>query len=201
MIAFALAQIGYSWFYASTIAFSVRQDLHIQAFLWLMEKVLFAAAGVAVHRWQAGGFVAVAFSNTFVQFFGGAPRGLDRLAQIRAVHVQARRGPLGGLPQVGPSLRADRRLLPGLFPHRQRHDLVLPRRRGGRPVRRRLQSGLGAAVPACRPGGARMFPGWPERTARPDDNLDGPFQRAARWLLAMSLPMAVGVWLLAEHCC
>src|SRR5665811_809671 len=48
VVAFALAQIGYSWFYTSTIAFAARQDLHIQAFLWLMEKALFASAGVVV---------------------------------------------------------------------------------------------------------------------------------------------------------
>lgn len=194
--AFALAQIGYSWFYAASIAFSVRQDLHIQAFLWLMEKALYAAAGVAVLVWGRG-FVAVALSNTFVQFFGGVLAILIVWKKYGPFRLALDRG------RWGPYLKAALPfgLIVGFYLVYFRIDSVMVSFfRGDEEV------GLyGAAynlVSALMflPAGliAALFPRLASRYSRPDDDLDAPFQRAGRWLLAMSLPMAVGGWLLAE---
>ncbi|MHB0866580.1 MAG: flippase [Thermoleophilia bacterium] len=196
VVAFAVAQVGYSWFYTTTIAYSVKQDLHIQAFLWLLEKALFAAAGVAA-LWAGRDFVVVALSNTFVQFFGGA---------LSLWIAWRKYGPF--------RLKLDQKkwgaYLKAAFPfglivafylvYFRIDSVMISFFRGDEEV------GLyGAAynlVSALMflPAGlmAALFPMLASTFHSPDDNLDGPFQRASRWLLAMSVPMAVGGWLLAE---
>ncbi|MDO8735472.1 MAG: flippase [Thermoleophilia bacterium] len=198
VIAFALAQIGYSWFYASTIAFAARQDLHIQAFLWLMEKILFAAAGVVVIAATGNDFVLVAFSNTFVQFFGGA----------LAVWIAWRKyGPWVLRLDTGKWKGYIRSALPfglivAFFLVYFRIDSVMisffrsDEEVGQYGAAYNLVSAL-LFLPAGLVGA--MFPRLAGLYKSPDDNLDAPFQRAARWLLAMSLPMAVGIWLLSTQ--
>ncbi|MHB9112506.1 MAG: flippase [Thermoleophilia bacterium] len=197
VVAFALAQIGYSWFYASTIAFAARQDLHIQAFLWLMEKVLFAAAGVAVILATGSDFVLVAFSNTFVQFFGGA----------LAVAIAWRK--------YGPwvrSLHRDQwsRYLKAAIPfglivafylvYFRIDSVMISFFRGDVEVGQYGAAYNLVSALMFLPAGlvAALFPRLAGSYNSPDDNLDGPFQKAARWLLALSMPMAVGIWLLAD---
>lgn len=195
--AFALAQIGYSWFYASTIAYSVKQDLHIQAFLWLMEKALFAGAGVAVLL-AGRDFVAVAFSNTFVQFGGG----------ILAIWIAWRRyGPFAR------SLQPDKWIgyLKAAFPfglivafyliYFRIDSVMISFFRGDAEVGQYNAAYSLVAALMFIPSGlvAAMFPQLAGTYRSPDDNLDGPFQRASRWLLVFSLPMAIGGWLLADQ--
>ncbi len=193
--AFAIAQIGYAWFYASTISYSVKQDLHIQAFLWLLEKALFAAAGLALLA--AGyGFVAVALSNTFVQFLGG---GL-------AVWIAWRRyGPFVLSLDWGRWLASLKTALPfglivGFYLVYFRIDSVMISFfRGDFEVGQyNVAYNLVSALMFL-PSGlvAALFPRLAGAYRSPADNVDAPFQRAARWLLALSLPMAVGGWLLA----
>lgn len=192
--AFAFAQIGYSWFYASTIAFSVRQDLHIQAFLWLLEKVLFAAAGVAVLL-AGKSFLAVALSNTLVQFGGG----------ILAVWIAWKKyGPFRSALDLGRWKGYLKAALPfGLIVafylvYFRVDSVMISFFRGDDEV------GLyGAAYNLISammflPSGlvAAMFPRLASRYHRPDENLDPPFQKAGRWLIAMSLPLAVGASLI-----
>lgn len=197
VVAFAIAQIGYSWFYASTIAYSVKQDLHIQAILWLLEKVLFALAGVAVL--VAGlGFVAVALSNTFVQLAGGA----------LAVWIVWRR--------YGPFARAFLRhdwlaylraslpfgLIVAFFLVYYRIDTVMISFfRGDAEVGQYNAAYNLVATLMFIPSGlvAAMFPKLAGSYRSSDDNLDPPFQKASRWLLVFSLPMAVGGWLLSDQ--
>jgi len=196
VVAFALAQIGYSWFYAASIAYSVRQDLHIQAFLWLMEKALYAAAGVAVLLWGRG-FVAVALSNTFVQFFGGI---------LALVIVWKKYGPFRlalDHDRWGPYLKAALPfgLIVGFYLVYFRIDSVMVSFfRGDEEVGQYGAAYNLVSAIMFLPAGlmAALFPKLASRYSRPDDDLDAPFQRASRWLLAMSLPMAVGGWLLAE---
>lgn len=195
--AFAIAQIGYSWFYASTIAYSVKQDLHIQAFLWLVEKALFAAAGVTLLM-LGGGFVTVAFSNTFAQLAGG----------LLAVWIVWRK--------YGPFLRSlDRKrwaaylkaalpfgLIVAFYLVYFRIDSVMISFfRGDAEVGQYNAAYNLISALMFIPAGlvAAMFPKLAGSYRSPDENLDGPFQRAARWLLVMSLPMAVGGWLLSEQ--
>lgn len=195
IVAFALAQIGYSWFYASTIAFSVWQDLHLQALLWLLEKIAFAAAGAAALL-LGRSFVAVALSNTLVQFAGG----------IAAVWIVVRKyGPLSRSLHRGqwrPYLKAALPfgLIVGFYLVYFRIDSVMISF-----FRSDEEVGLyGAAynlvsamlfLPAGLIGA--LYPHLAGSYSSPSDNLDGPFQKASRWLLAMSLPMAVGIWLLS----
>lgn len=196
VVAFALAQIGYSWFFASTIAYAVRQDLHIQASLWLLEKVLFAAAGVAVLI-AGRGFVAVAFSNTFVQFFGGA---LGVWIAIRKYGPFARKldrdqwaGYLKAALPFG--------LIVAFYLVYFRVDSVMISFfRGDDEVGQYGAAYSLVSALMFLPSGlvAALFPRLAGAFRSPDDNLDGPFQRAARWLTALSLPMATGIWLLAE---
>lgn len=197
VVAFALAQIGYSWFYASTIAFAARQDLHIQAFLWLMEKVLFAGAGVVVIIAIGNDFVLVAFSNTFVQFFGGA----------LAVGIAWRK--------YGPwvhDLHRDQwsRYLKAAIPfglivafylvYFRIDSVMISFFRGDEEVGQYGAAYNLVSALLFLPSGlvAALFPRLAGAYSSPEDNLDGPFQKAARWLLALSLPMAVGIWLLAD---
>ncbi|MHB8159383.1 MAG: flippase [Thermoleophilia bacterium] len=196
VVAFALAQIGYSWFYGSTIAFAARQDMHIQASLWLMEKVLFAAAGVVVII-AGRGFVAVALSNTFVQFFGG----------VIAVGIAWRKyGPFARRlerDQWGGYLKA---ALPfGLIVafylvYFRIDSVMISFFRGDDEVGQYGAAYNLVSALLFLPAGlvAALFPRLAGAFNSPEDNLDWPFQRAARWLLALSLPMAVGIWLLAE---
>lgn len=196
VVAFALAQIGYSWFYTSTIAFAARQDMHIQASLWLMEKVLFAAAGVAVII-AGRGFVAVALSNTFVQFFGG----------VIAVGIAWRK--------YGPYVRDLHRdqwsrylkaatpfgLIVAFYLVYFRIDSVMISFfRGDDEVGQYGAAYNLVSALMFLPSGlvAAQFPRLAGIYRSPEDNLDGPFQKAARWLLTLSMPMAVGIWLLAD---
>lgn len=195
--AFALAQIGYSWFYASTIAYAVKQDLHIQAFLWLLEKALFAAAGVAVLL-AGRSFLAVALSNTFVQFGGGAlgvwiawrkygpfRMAFDREKWGRYLKAALPFGLIVGFYLV--YFRVDSVMISffrgdeevGLYG--AAYNLI--------SAMMFLPSGLVAA----------LFPRLAGTFKSPEDNLDSPFQRAARWLLALSLPLAVGISLIPEE--
>ncbi|MFA5801376.1 MAG: flippase [Thermoleophilia bacterium] len=198
VVAFAMAQIGYSWFYAATIAFSVRQDLHIQAFLWLFEKVLFATGGVIVLLvWHD--FVLVALSNTVVQFIGGA----------LAVWIAWRKyGPF--------KLRLESGLWPGYLKaalpfgmivafylvYFRIDSVMISFFRGDQA---NLEVGQYASaynlISALLfiPAGlmAALFPRLASQYNKPTDDLDAPFQKACRWLLAISLPMAVGGWLLS----
>ncbi|MHB1413092.1 MAG: flippase [Thermoleophilia bacterium] len=196
VVAFALAQIGYSWFYAATIAYSVKQDLHIQAFLWLLEKVLFAAAGITVLL-AGHSFVLVALSNTFVQFIGG----------ITAVWIVWRK--------YGPFLMSTDRaqwqsylkaalpfgLIVGFYLVYFRIDSVMISFFRG-DVEVGLYGAVYNLVSALMflPSGlvAALFPRLAGTYHSPTDIVDDPFQRASRWLLALSLPMAVGGWLLAD---
>lgn len=197
VVAFALAQIGYSWFYTSTIAFAARQDLHIQAFLWLMEKALFAAAGVVVIVATGNDFVLVAFSNTFVQLFGGA----------LAVAIAWRK--------YGPwvrDLHRDQwsRYLKAAIPfglivafylvYFRIDSVMISFFRGDEEVGQYSAAYNLVSALMFLPAGlvAALFPRLAGAYSSPDDNLDGPFQKAARWLLALSMPMAVGIWLLAD---
>ncbi|MFA6001125.1 MAG: flippase [Thermoleophilia bacterium] len=199
VVAFALAQIGYSWFYTSTIAFSVKQDLHIQAFLWLFEKVLFATGGViALLIWHD--FVLVALSNTVVQFTGG----------VLAVWIVWRK--------YGPFiLRIDRGLWPGYLKAALpfgmivafylvyfRVDSVMISFFRGETANVEVGQYASAynliSALLFIPAGlvAALFPKLAGQFRKPTDNLDGPFQKACRWLLVISMPMAVGGWLLSE---
>ncbi|MBE0428837.1 MAG: flippase [Thermoleophilia bacterium] len=195
--AFAVAQIGYSWFYSTTIAYSVRQDLHIQAFLWLLEKAVFAAAGVALLL-AGRSFLAVAFSHTAVQFGGGAlsvwlvwkKYGPFRIALDR----ERWRGYLKAALPFG--------LIVAFYLVYFRIDSVMISFfRGDEEVG--LYNGAYNLISALMflPSGlvAALFPRLAGAFRRPTDNLDGPFQRASRWLLAMSVPMAVGGSLLARE--
>jgi len=197
VVAFALAQIGYSWFYTSTIAYAARQDLHIQAFLWLLEKVLFAAAGVAVILVAGRGLVAVAASNTFVQFFGG----------VLAVWIAWRK--------YGPFImKLDRARWAGYLKASLPFGLIVAFYlvyfrvdsvmvsffRGDEEVGQYNAAYNLVSALMFLPSGlvAALFPKLAGAYRSPDDNLDGPFQKTARWLTVMSLPMATGIWLLAE---
>ena len=196
VVAFALAQIGYSWFYASTIAFAARQDLHIQAFLWLLEKVLFATAGVAA-IFAGRSFVAVALSNTFVQFFGG----------VLAVWIAWRRyGPFVhrlDREKWGAYLKAALPfglIVASYLVYFRVDSVMISFFRGDEEVGQYGAAYNLVSALMFLPSGlvAAMFPRLAGVYRSPGDNLDGPFQRAARWLLALSLPMAIGIWLLAE---
>ncbi len=193
--AFALAQIGYSWFYASTIAYSVKQDLHIQALVWLLQKALFAGAGVAV-LFAGRSFVAVAFSNTFVQFFigtlavlimwkkyGGIVLSLDRQRWLGYMKAALPFGFIVAFYLV--YFRIDS-VMVSFF----RGDVEVGQYSAAYNLVTALMflpSGLVAA----------MFPKLAGDYRSPGDNIDAPFQRAARLLLAVSLPMTAGGWLLA----
>ena len=193
---FAIAQIGYSWFYASTIAFSVKQDLHVQAFLWLLEKILFAAAGVAV-LFAGRGFVAVAASNMFVQFFGGTLAVLIAWRKygpfVRRLDWRRWGAYLSAALPFG--------LIVAFFLVYFRIDSVMVSFfRGDEEVGQygavyNLISAL-LFLPAGLVGA--MFPKLASTYRSREDNIDAPFQRAARWLLAISLPIAVGAWILAR---
>jgi len=198
VIAFALAQIGYSWFYASTIAFAARQDLHIQAFLWLMEKVLFAAAGVAVIVATGNDFVLVAFSNTFVQFFGGALAVWIAWRKykpwVRRLDTARWTGYIRSAIPFG--------LIVAFFLVYLRIDSVMISFfRGDEEVGQYGAAYNLVSAMLFLPAGlvGALFPRLAGLYKSPDDNLDAPFQRASRWLLAMSLPMAVGIWLLSTQ--
>lgn len=197
VVAFALAQIGYSWFYASTIAFAARQDLHIQAFLWLMEKVLFAAAGVAVILATSKDFVLVAFSNTFVQFFGGALAVAIAWRKygpwVRDLHRDQWSRYLKAAIPFG--------LIVAFYLVYFRIDTVMISFfRGDEEVGQYSAAYNLVSALLFLPSGlvAALFPRLAGAYRSPEDNLDGPFQKAARWLLALSMPMAVGIWLLAD---
>ena len=194
--AFAIAQIGYSWFYASTIAYSVRQDLHIQAFLWLLEKVLFAAAGVAV-LFAGRGFVAVAASNTFVQFFGGILAVWIAWRKYGPFVLKLDRGRWGGYLKAALPFG----LIVAFYLVYFRIDSVMVSFfRGDEEVGQYGAAYNLVSALLFLPSGlvAAMFPRLAGTYRSPEDNVDVPFQRAARWLLALSLPMAVGIWLLAR---
>lgn len=197
VVAFALAQIGYSWFYTSTIAFAARQDLHIQAFLWLMEKVLFAAAGVAVIVATGNDFVLVAFSNTFVQFLGGALAVAIAWRKygpwVRDLHRDQWSHYLKAAIPFG--------LIVAFYLVYFRIDTVMISFfRGDEEVGQYGAAYNLVSALMFLPAGlvAALFPRLAGTYSTPEDNLDGPFQKAARWLLALSLPMAVGIWLLAD---
>lgn len=194
--AFALAQIGYSWFYTSTIAFSARQDMGTQALLWLLEKAFYALAGVVVLL--AGyGFAAVAFSNTAVQFAGGA------LALLLAWR---RYGPFShslNARQWGDYLKAALPfgLIVAFFLIYFRVDSVMISFfRGDEEVGQYNAAYNLMAAMLFLPAGlvGALFPRLAIQYRSPDADLDAPFQRACRWLLALSLPVAVGGTLLAE---
>lgn len=195
--AFALAQIGYSWFYTSTIAYSARQDMHIQAILWFMEKALFAGAGVLV-IFAGRGFVAVALSNTVVQFLGGA----------LAIWIAWRKyGPwLTNLERDKWSFYLKSALPFGLIVafylvYFRIDSVMISFFRGDFEVGQYGSAYNLVSALMFLPAGlvAALFPRLAGAYNSPEDNLDGPFQRAARWLLALSLPMAVGIWLLSEQ--
>jgi O-antigen/teichoic acid export membrane protein len=195
--AFAVAQIGYSWFYASTIAYSVKQDLHIQAFLWLLEKALFAGAGVAVLL-AGKDFVAVALSNTFVQFFGGALSVWIVWKKYGPFRLALDRGRWSGYLKAALPFG----LIVAFFLVYFRIDSVMISFfRGDEEVG--LYNAAYNLISAFMflPAGlvAALFPMLAARYASPDEDLDVPFQRAARWLLAMSLPLAVGGSLLNQE--
>jgi O-antigen/teichoic acid export membrane protein len=197
VIAFALAQIGYSWFYAATIAYSVRQDLHIQAFLWLLEKALFVAAGVVVLL-AGRGLVAVALSNTFVQFGGG----------ILALWIAWRKyGPMvwsldreKWIPYLKAALPFG--LIVAFYLIYFRIDSVMISffRDDAEVGQYNAAYNLVSALMFI-PAGliAALFPKLAGIYKSPRDFIDEPFQRAARWLLVLSLPMAVGGWLLSHQ--
>lgn len=197
VVAFALAQIGYSWFYASTVAFSVRQDLHIQAFLWLLEKALFAGAGIAVLMTDRG-LVAVALSNTFVQFGGG----------IIAVWIVWRRyGPFTArlrTDQWRPWLKA---ALPfGLIVafylvYFRIDSVMISFFRDDVEVGQYNAAYNMISAMMFIPAGlvAALFPKLAGMYRSPEDDIDAPFQKTGRWLLAISLPLAVGGWLLSKE--
>ncbi len=193
--AFALAQIGYSWFYASTIAYSVKQDLHIQAFIWLLQKALFAGAGVTVLL-AGRSFVAVAFSNTLVQFFIGALAILIAWKKYgHFVLALDRKRWLGYLKSALPF-----GLIVAFYLVYFRIDSVMVSFfRGDVEVGQYGAAYNLVSALMFLPSGlvAAMFPKLAGEYRSPDDYVDAPFQRAARWLLAVSLPMAVGGWLLA----
>lgn len=196
VVAFALAQIGYSWFFTSTIAFAARQDMHIQASLWLMEKVLFAAAGVAVII-AGRDFVAVAISNTFVQFFGGLIAVGIAWRKYRPFARQLNRDQWGGYLKAALPFG----LIVAFYLVYFRIDSVMVSFfRGDDEVGQYGAAYNLVSALLFLPSGlvAALFPRLAGAFSSPEDNLDGPFQRAARWLLALSLPMAVGIWLLAE---
>lgn len=195
--AFAVAQIGYSWFYASTIAYSVRQDLHIQAFLWLLEKALFAMAGVAVLL-AGRNFLAVALSNTLVQFGGG----------VLGVWIAWRKyGPF----RMALDLNRWRSYLKAALPfglivafylvYFRVDSVMISFFRGDDEVG--LYSAAYNLISAMMflPAGlvAALFPRLAGQYHHPGENLDQPFQRAGRWLLALSLPLAVGTSLISTE--
>ncbi len=196
VVAFALAQIGYSWFFASTIAYAARQDLHIQAFLWLLEKVLYAAAGVVVLL-AGRGFVAVALSNTFVQFFGGVLGVWIAWRKYGPFLLRLDRDKWGGYLKAALPFG----LIVAFYLVYFRIDSVMISFfRGDEEVGQYGAAYNLVSALLFLPSGlvAAMFPRLAGAYSSPNDNLDGPFQRAARWLLAISLPMAVGIWLLSE---
>ena len=195
--AFALAQIGYSWYYAATIAYSVKQDLHIQALLWLLQKFFFVAAGVAVIL-AGRGFVAVAFSNTLVQFAGGLVAVAIVLKKygpfVRSLDYQRWLGYLKAALPFG--------LIVAFYLVYFRVDSVMISFfRGDAEVGQYNAAYSLASAMMFAPAGlvAALFPRLAGTYRSPGDNLDAPFQRAARWLLVMSLPLAVGGWLLADQ--
>jgi len=195
--AFALAQIGYSWFYAATIAYSVRQDLHLQALLWLLEKAFFAAAGVAVIT-AGRGFVAVAFSNTAVRFAIGAAAVAIVLRRYGpfVLALDSRRW-LGYLKAALPF-----GLIVAFYLVYFRVDSVMISFfRGDAEVGQYNAAYSLVSALMFIPSGlvAALFPRLAGVYRSPGDDLDAPFQRAARWLLVLSLPMAVGAWLLADQ--
>lgn len=194
--AFAVAQIGYSWFYASTIAYSVRQDLHIQALVWLLQKALFAGAGVAVLL-SGRSFVAVAFSNTFVQFFIGAAAVLIVWKKYGGFVLSLDRERwLGYLKAALPF-----GLIVAFYLVYFRIDSVMVSFfRGDVEVGQYGAAYNLVSALMFLPSGlvAAMFPKLAGDYRSATDNIDAPFQRAARLLLAVSLPMAVGGWLLAR---
>lgn len=195
VIAFALAQIGYSWFYTSTIAFSSRQDMGRQALLWLLEKALYAAAGVAVLV-TGYGFAAVAFSNTAVQFAGGA---------AALLLAWRRYGPFRLSPdarQWGAWLKAALPfgLIVAFFLIYFRIDsIMISFFRGDEEVGQYNAAYNLMAALLFLPAGlvGALFPRLAVRYRSPDADLDAPFQRALNWLLALSLPVAAGGTLLA----
>lgn len=195
--AFALAQVGYSWFYTSTIAFSSRQDMGRQALLWLLEKALYAATGVAVL--VAGySFAAVAFSNTAVQFAGGA---------LALLLVWRRYGPFTlslNARDWGAWLQAALPfgLIVAFFLVYFRIDSVMISFfRGDEEVGQYNAAYNLMAALLFLPAGlvGALFPRLAAEHRKPDADLDAPFQRALVWLLALSLPMAAGGWLLADQ--
>ncbi|MHB0915273.1 MAG: flippase [Thermoleophilia bacterium] len=192
VVAFALAQVGYSWFYASTVAFSVRQDLHLQAFLWLLEKALFAGAGVAVLLANRG-LVAVALSNTFVQFGGG----------MLAVWIAWRRyGPFTKklrTDQWQPWLKASLPFglivafylvyfrIDSVMISFFRDDIEVGQYNAAYNMISAMMFIPAGLIAALLPKLAGMY-------RSPGDDIDAPFQKTGRWLLAISLPLAVGGW-------
>ncbi len=193
--AFAIAQIGYSWFYASTITFSVRQDLHIQAFLWLLEKLLYAGTGAAVLL--AGyNFVAVAFSNTFVQFAGGILGVLIAWRKYGPYVMRLDRQKW--LPYLKAALPFG--LIVAFYLVYFRVDSVMISFfRGDAEVGQYNAAYTLVSALLFLPSGlvAALFPKLAGDYRSPTDNVDAPFQKAGRYLLVMSLPMAVGGWLLS----
>lgn len=193
--AFALAQIGYSWFYASTIAWSARQDLHLQAIIWFLEKALIAGAGVAVLL--AGyGFAAVALSNTAVQVAGG----------LLAVAIVWRKyGPLNLALEPRRWAGYLKAALPfGLIVafylvYFRIDSVMLSFIRGDADVGQYNAAYNLVAALMFIPAGlvAALFPVLAGSYRSPEDDLDAPFQKTFKLLLALSLPMAVGLWLLS----
>lgn len=195
--AFALAQIGYNWFYASTIAYSARQDFHLQAAIWFLEKALFAAAGVAVLL--AGySFVAVAFSNTAMQIAGGA---------VAVLIVWKRYGPLNVSADAGRWAAYLKAALPfGLIVafylvYFRIDSVMLSFFKGDADVGQYNAAYNLVSALMFIPAGlvAALFPALAGAYRSPRDDLDAPFQKCFRWLLALSLPMAAGIWLLSEE--
>ncbi|RJQ44229.1 MAG: flippase [Gaiellales bacterium] len=194
--AFALAQIGYSWFYASTVAFAARQDLHLQAFLWLLEKALFAAAGASLLL-AGRGLVAVALSNTAVQFAGGA---------LAVLIAWRRYGPLARSLAASDWVPWLRAALPfGLIVafylvYFRIDSVMISFIRGDVEVGQYNAAYNIISALLIIPAGlvAALFPKLAGMFDSPGDDIDAPFQKAARWLIAISLPLAVGGWLLAR---
>lgn len=200
VVAFAVAQIGYSWFYASTIAYSVRQDLHIQAFLWLMEKVLFAIAGVVTLLiWHD--FVLVALSNTFVQFFGGILAVVIAWKKYGPFVLKLDRDKWRGYLKASLPFG----MIVAFYLVYFRVDSVMISFFRGDTANVEVGQYASAynliSALLFIPAGlvAALFPHLAGQFRKPTDNLDGPFQKAVRWLLVISMPMAVGGWLLSEQ--
>ena len=197
VVAFALAQIGYSWFYASTIAFSVKQDMHIQAFLWLFEKILFVAAGLSVLLiWH--NFVLVALSNTGVQFIGGILAVLIAWRKYGPFFLRLDRDKWSGYLRAALPFGM---IVAFYLVYFRIDSVMISFFRGDQEVGQYASAYNLISALLFIPAGlvAALFPRLASQYKSPSDNLDGPFQKACRWLLAISLPMAVCGWLLSEQ--